>query len=74
MITYLWKQRIGVSHVIPLFAYTFPRKKKKRKHEMKMNKMDCINIIGIGIEIQKRQKDGRNGSDKITCVFRNLLE
>ena len=39
-----------------------------------MNKMDCINIIGIGIEIQRREKEGRKRSDKTTCVFRNLLE
>ena len=37
--------------------------------------MDCISIIfHYGIEIQRREKEGRKGSDKTTCVFRNLLE
>ena len=32
------------------------------------------NSWSIRIEIQRKEKEGRKGSDKTTCVFRNLLE
>ena len=63
------------SHIVGSEGRSVSYEKNKRENQKEDEKRWTVSAsLFIGIKIQGREKEGRNGSDKTTCVFRNLLE
>ena len=73
IITYRSKRGVGVSPVTPLFTYTLQRKKKREKPKRRLIRWTVSASLFIGIEIQRRGKEGRKNQIRLPMCSETCL-